>query len=102
MVLKFAGVRIVHYLPGRLRLRLDRLRGNPEQARRFEAELAAVPGVRRVQAKPASGSLLLEYRPAALRSADARAELAAALHRLFPAAEAERLEAALERLAAED
>jgi len=91
MPMTFDSMRVFHFIPGRLRLRLDRLRGRPELARQFEVELAAVPGVRRVLANPVTGSLLLEYRVGSLRSAESLVALEHAVQRLFPVAEADRL-----------
>jgi copper chaperone CopZ len=53
-----------HRLPGRLRLRLAPLRGDPEGAARLAASLAAAPGVHEVRAHPRTGSVLVQYDPA--------------------------------------
>jgi cation-transporting P-type ATPase C len=67
------GFRIVHELPGRLRLRLPRL-GHPCFAlAEFEADLLALDGVAGVRANPRARSLLVEY--------DGRPEVRAAVLR---------------------
>ena len=78
-------IRIVHLLPGRLRLRLDALKGRPELAKRLREHLASVSGIHDLQVNPRTGSVLLLYRPHALRSADFLDALSHALGKLFPA-----------------
>ena len=54
-------VRIVHSLPGRVRLRVDALRRNPVLAQAVEQRAAAIGGVLTARANPLSGSLLVYY-----------------------------------------
>ena len=70
------GVEVAAYLPGRVRLYARPLAGNAALARQVEAELSAKAGVTGVRVNPTTGSLLIEYDPAALREdpALARAE----------------------------
>ncbi len=55
--------RIVHAVPGRYRLRDDRLRDDPLAARRAEAALAGLPGVIFARANPVTGSVLARVAP---------------------------------------
>jgi copper chaperone CopZ len=50
----------VHYVPGRLRLKLSELR-NQHEAAEVEAYIAAIPGVRGAVANPATGSLTINF-----------------------------------------
>jgi hypothetical protein len=54
-------IRIVHSLPGRVRLRVDALRRNPVLAQAVEQRAAAIRGVLGARANPLTGSLLIYY-----------------------------------------
>ncbi len=54
---------IVHAIPGRVRVRLDRSLRSPVFMHTLVDALSQVEGVRRVQANPSTGSLLLLYDP---------------------------------------
>jgi hypothetical protein len=54
---------VVHAIPGRVRVRLERSLRSAELLRDLVEALSEVEGVRRVQANPATGSLLLLYDP---------------------------------------
>jgi hypothetical protein len=54
-------VRVVHFLPGRARLKIEALRRNEELAEQIEAMLGEVPGVIDVTASPLTGSVLVHW-----------------------------------------
>jgi len=56
-----ATARIVHALPGRLRLRLPALRSAPEALAALEALLATQPGILSVRSNARTGSLLIVH-----------------------------------------
>jgi copper chaperone CopZ len=56
---------IVSYIPGRIRLRFRDLR-DPLIAGTAAARIKAVPGITKVEIKPATGSLLIEFDPGML------------------------------------
>jgi cation transport ATPase len=56
-------VRRIRDLPGRLRAEVKGLRGNPRLAQRAERTLGALAGVRRVEANPLTGRVLILYAP---------------------------------------
>lgn len=58
--------RIVHALPGRIRLRSAQLRGATERAELLADQLAQLPGVHHVQASARTGSLLVYFDATAL------------------------------------
>jgi hypothetical protein len=62
------GLKIVHALPGRVRLKLPQIKGNPELARNAQKKLAGVPGIMQVKANPVTGSVLVLYDLAASMS----------------------------------
>jgi hypothetical protein len=57
------GARIVHRSQGRLRVRVDRLRHDAELVRRVEERLSNLPGVRRIETVPETGSVLVLFEP---------------------------------------
>ena len=62
------GVRLAHASPGRIRLKVDDVKNDPEKARDIEAMLRTVPSIRSADANPVTGSLLLTYDEPVLES----------------------------------
>lgn len=77
-------IKIVHLMPGRLRLKLQALKGRPEIATQLHSHLTDVAGISRVDTNTLTGSLLLLYEPHALRSPDFLVSFSSALGKLFP------------------
>jgi hypothetical protein len=82
------GIRIVHVLPGRVRLKVSPVKGDPALAQQVKTKLRGVSGVQEVRANPLTGSILLRVDLAKLPEAEALAPLADALSELFPEIEA--------------
>lgn len=57
------GFAVLHRLPGRLRLAVLGLQGNPLEAERLEGILGAARGVDKAEANPVTGNLLLVFDP---------------------------------------
>src|SRR5437764_4798692 len=55
--------RLLHALPGRIRVHLPQWRGDGQRG--IERRLRALPGVRSVQATPLTGNVLIRFAPAA-------------------------------------
>lgn len=83
------GVDIVHFIPGRVRLKVQQARGNAVLAQSIEAKLGAVPGIGRVEVHAVTGSVLISYDTTALRTS--AGQLVAVLGELFPGADTGRL-----------
>jgi hypothetical protein len=77
-------VQIIHFVPGRVRLKAKSLRGTPNLARDMEAAFKRVPGVYDVEASSLSGNILVNYDPHALLSDDATNMLSVVLRTYFP------------------
>ncbi len=92
------GLKVVHALPGRVRLRVAKVKGNPALARQAQKKLAQVPGIRQVEATPGTGSLLIQY-DGELFSAASLEILSETLAELFPEIEVLSLAAGLASLA---
>ena len=78
------GVHVVHAMPGRIRLRVDKVKGNPAFAQKAQNKLGRVPGIKQVEAKPLTGSVLIYYDAAALLAEGALAVLTDGFAELFP------------------
>lgn len=77
------SVRVVHAVPGRVRLKVTGVKENPGLAAALEERLLGVDGIHRVEVNPLTGSILLLYDPAE------REEVGQTLQPLFPGLELE-------------
>lgn len=55
------GVHVAHAMPGRVRLKVDKVKGNPAFAREAQEKLSRMPGVREVEVKPLIPMILLFF-----------------------------------------
>lgn len=62
------SVRLAHASPGRIRLKVEDIKNDPQRAGEIEAKLRTVSGLHSAQANPVTGSLLLIYDERALES----------------------------------
>ena len=93
--MEIEGLKVVHALPGRVRLKVAKVKGNPALARQAEKKLAQVPGIRQVEAKADTGSLLIHYDLEDLFSEASLEILSETLGELFPEIEVATLIAGL-------
>ena len=86
------GVKVLSFFPGRVRLRVDALKGDRGLVEAVELRLAKIPGISHVEAHATSASLLVKYDARQIgRPASAQA-LTAALRELFPGVDVSRLQ----------
>ena len=57
------GARVVHHIPGRLRVKLPRASRNPALLRQLQDFVSGLGGVRQVEVNPVTGSILVHYHP---------------------------------------
>jgi hypothetical protein len=57
------GARVVHHIPGRLRVRLPRAQRDPRVLADLRDFIGGLGGVRCVEVNPATGSILVHYHP---------------------------------------
>jgi heavy metal translocating P-type ATPase len=81
---RIAGIQVVHAIPGRIRVKMARLRGHSEFAREIHERLAGVRGIQSVEANPLTGSVLVRYEAGMLTSLHSLLALSETLSRLFP------------------
>lgn len=77
--MRLEDIHLVHSLPGRIRFKLESIKGKPDQAREIEARLAAVRGMHGVAASYVTGSVVAKYDPTILESLDLHFAIAKAL-----------------------
>ena len=77
--MRLEDIHLVHSLPGRIRFKLEGMKGKPDQAREIEARLAGVRGMHGVQASSLTGSVVAKYDPAVLEQLDLHFAIAKAL-----------------------
>jgi hypothetical protein len=59
-----AAIELRHAIPGRIRLKIPSIKGEPGLALEVHKQLAALPVIRRVEVNPVTGSVLVLYDPA--------------------------------------
>src|SRR5215469_7643311 len=69
-MMKTQAIQIIHILPGRVRVRLPRLKGNASLAGEVERTLTALAGVHHVETSTTTGSVLVLYEPHILEALD--------------------------------
>jgi hypothetical protein len=77
-------IKIVHAVPGRIRLKVAQVRENPTLAGEIQTRLAASRGIRQVEVNPLTGSVLVLYEAQEAASPDSLRALAEPLSALFP------------------
>lgn len=86
-------IRVVHAIPGRIRLKVPQLRENPALASEIQTRLVSASGIRLVETNPTTGSVLVFYETQEFVSPDSLHALAAPLATLFPEVDIKGLEA---------
>jgi Heavy metal associated domain 2 len=56
-------VELTHYIPGRVRVRISKVKGNASLAEEIRQNFSAIAGIHKVEANPLTGSVLVEYDP---------------------------------------
>lgn len=78
------NVEIVHFIPGRVRLRSSELRGRPELAEHLRHRLSQVFGITAVEISEVTGSVLILYQAEHLAQEASLRDLKEIMVELFP------------------
>jgi hypothetical protein len=89
--MQIENIKIVHFIPGRVRLRSKDLQGNSELAQSVERALAGIPAVDHVEVNSLTGSILISYRPTEVNSKESIHALVNTVEALFPTLDIEKL-----------
>jgi hypothetical protein len=54
-------LQIAHQIPGRIRMKIPKGKGNPELLEQMKQTFAVIPGIEQITINPATGSLVLHY-----------------------------------------
>ncbi len=84
-------VQIVHFIPGRVRFKAERIKRSPAFTSEVQQRLGALAGVQQVEINPLTGSVLVVYDPQVLGSSAHVKAAGEALHALFPSLDIEEL-----------
>jgi len=90
--MSIAGIKLVHAIPGRVRVKIAQLRDNPEFAREICQRLSGVRGIRQIEANPLTGSLLVLYDLEEMTSLESLFALSEIVTPLFPGLDMAQLE----------
>lgn len=90
-------VKVVHAIPGRIRLKVSELKDNPALALAVQDRLSSVRAVDWVETNPITGSVLLVYDVDEVASLDSAHALSEVLVPLFPTLDVEQIQARLSR-----
>ncbi len=96
-----SSVGVMHAHPGRVRLKMPQIKKDPGFGGKVEQLLSPVPGIKKVQTNPLTGSLLVLYDPERIGSPEALEALepvAESLAPYFPDLDLKRLAGWLARL----
>jgi copper chaperone CopZ len=74
-VLRNPMIELVHSVPGRLRIKMSRIRNDARTATAIRSAVLSIPGVRTVTVKPMTGSVIVTYDSARLSLPALRGEL---------------------------
>lgn len=90
-MMQIGGAKVVSFIPGRVRLKIDALQGDPELAGRVEKRLREVAAVTSVETKPETGSVLVKYNRREISKPENVDALCSRLTELFPDFDVERV-----------
>lgn len=82
-------VEIVHFIPGRVRMKVKALKTSPQLAERIQTAFGAVPAVREIHISSLTGSVLLTYDTQAILLPESLSSLSEILCFLFPSLDVE-------------
>ena len=96
VVMGDARVKVAHAVPGRIRLRIPRIKNDCDYAANVRVRLGALPGITSVEANPVTGSVVVTYDDAETSLPDLVPDLSEEFHRhLFPDVDRSQIESML-------
>ncbi len=90
-MLSFPGIKIMHFLPGRVRLKVEKIKNNIPFAKEVETELSNTLCITGVEINVLTGSVLVKYDKCAIKDAKNSNHLLVTLKKLFPDLDTEKL-----------
>jgi len=87
------GIDVVHAIPGRVRLKIARVKHDPALATEIQKRFSAIQGILQVDANPVTSSVLLIYDPKEIVSLDSLGSFLKTFTSLFPEVNLEHIKA---------
>lgn len=84
-----AEIRVSHFIPGRVRLRVPAIKGNPALAQKLQLAFSEVPGLTGLSYNTTTGSVLITYDTRRILAEDGGRKLKAVLHTHLPGLDAD-------------
>jgi copper chaperone CopZ len=91
-------IQIMHAVPGRLRLKVAKVRRDADFAREVRSRLGPLSGIQSVEVNPATGSVLVCYDTRTLASPERAQAVLDTVSQLFPELDLKKYEAYLAHL----
>ena len=79
-----AGVEVLHAIPGRVRLRIARVKEDPSLPDEICRHLSVVDGIEQVEANPVTGSLLIHFDQERLQNLESLAAILQTMNAVLP------------------
>lgn len=89
--MQISTAKIVSFIPGRVRLKIDALQGDPDFAGEVERRLREVDAITSVEIKPETGSVLVKYDRRKIATPENVEALCSHLTELFPDFDTQRI-----------
>lgn len=90
-MVNFPGVKIMHFIPGRVRLKVEKVKNNETLAKKVKDELLKTLCITEVEINAITGSILIKYDKCAIKDVENSNHLLATLKNLFPDVDMEKL-----------
>jgi hypothetical protein len=90
------GVKILSFLPGRVKLRIEAVKGEEALAKKATAQIGAIEAIKKIMVDPGKGDVLINYDRKKIKEPDTINALSDTLSELFPDMDVAALRAKLE------
>jgi hypothetical protein len=90
------GVKILSFLPGRVKLRIEAVKGEEALAKKATAQIGAINAIKKIMVDPGKGDVLINYDRKKIKEPDTINALSDTLSELFPDMDVAALRAKLE------
>ena len=90
------GVKILSFLPGRVKLRIEAVQGEEDLAKKATAQIGANAAIKKIMVDPGKGDVLINYDRKLIKEPETIDALSETLSELFPEMDVAALRAKLE------
>ena len=90
------GVKILSFLPGRVKLRIEAVKGEEALAKKATSQIGAIDAIKKIMIDPGKGDVLINYDRKKIKEPDTINALSDTLSELFPNIDVASLRAKLE------